>query len=749
MISLKGEIDQESEFYNDNFFVVDLNNLSTVRPKLYGYAITANEIYINSDNCNRVLPNDTCGAFVNITLTNNTLRIDQDYFGMYGLYLYKKDGYFAISNSFLYLVYYLKSIVRLSMNYEFMKSFIARPQASLSYEDTLVNEITMLPRNTYVTIDINSKEIKLSEILQRESYIDVNTKDGMQIIDSWHNKWNAVFETLANRQEQVTLKLSGGKDSRVSLACLFAPKISHLSNIRFFTAHDNLYTHGEDYEIAKKISSIYSFDIVSTDSVDRYRIDPLINLKSSLYAKAGFHRELCLTNFWKNRFCFTITGSGGDLRNLWTQTADEFIKENVEATVFHSIDSRKSLYYQMKKTVEAISRKYPDRNLTANDYFYKEGRQRNHNGKAMVESFLGNEIVISPLLDPTLYRLNQSIGEDNDNDLVYEIIFQRFLPEIKNIGFDSNRIIQTNTKLVAEKINKAFPLFATDLNREKNMLVICSSRIKPKDCGSSKDSALDVLNKIFKSDKLKRTICEELGEEAYIWAEEYYKNSYHPYIAAAALVEIYTVLEAVNESCFKSTFQKVSLPYMNATKKLTSKQYSNDGVMLHIFHFLSALRLECKNIGTKENNVILKNSSDKSSYFEVPKWLCDKDGNGFLVQGYKGKITLSITAINDGVLRFIFKGAWLKNSQGNAVPINIDIEKIIIKKENEVVFDCSDLVTVNSVSTKQVELKCKNGDCFEVELKWDPFYYNESDFLELLHTMRLVNLNYYRFWDKN
>ena len=192
----------------------------------------------------------------------------------------------------------------------------------------------------------------------------------------------------------------------------------------------------------------------------------------------------------------------------------------------------------------------------------------------------------------------------------------------------------------------------------------------------------------------------------------------------------------------------VSLPCVNETKKLTPKQYSNDGVMLNIYHFLSALRLECKNIGTKKNNVILNDSSDKSSYFEVPKWLCDNDGNGFLVQGYKGKITLSITAINDGVLKFTLKGAWLKNSQGNAVPINIDIKNIIIKKGNEIVFDYSGLTTVNSISAKQIELKCKNGECFEVEIKWDPFYYSEADFLELLHAMRLVNLNFYRFWDK-
>lgn len=750
MKTLESDSMREANFFNDNFFVIDSSNVTSVKPKLYGYAITEDEILVNTDKCNRPLPNDTCGAFINITKKDNEIRIDQDYFGSYGLYLYKKDKYFAISNSFLYLVYYLKSIVKLSINSEYMKAFIARPQASLAYEDTMVNEITMLPRNTIVTIQIGSKEIELSEVEQREAYIDVNSRKGMAVIDCWHQKWNSVFDALTKSNEQVLLKLSGGKDSRISLACLFSPKLEQLNKIKFFSANDSLYTHGDDYKIACQLASIYSFEIVSNDTSDRYRVDPVINLKSSLYAKAGFHREICLTHFWRKQTRFTITGSGGDLRDLWTETADEFIKKNVDATVFHSIDSGACLRRQLNKTVRMISGKNPGQRLIANDYFYKQGRQRNHNGKAMVESFLGNEVVISPLLDPMLYKLNQSIGKENDNDLIYEIIFQRFLPEADSIGFDSNRIIQPKTKLVAKQINKDFPYRPSKAkNAEKQISIHSSSRAEPNCADATKDTAIDVLYKIFRSDNLKREIYGELGEEAYIWAEEYYKKSYHSYIAAAALVEIYAILKAVKSSFEHSTFSSINLPYNGERNISASKNYSNDGVMLHIYRFLSSLRFECKNTGSAKNNIVLEKSSESGAFFEAPKWLCDDSGSGFLLQACSGKCTLRLKAIQDGVLQFKLKGAWLKDSQGQVVPINVDIKKFILRKGNAQLINCTELFTVNSISPKQFEINCKNGDCFDLDLGWAPYYYNEKELTELLHAMKLVNLNYYLFWDKN
>ena len=739
---------QEAGFFQDNFFVIDSKNLSSVKPKLYGYAVTEEDIFINTDKCNRVLSNDTCGVYINIIKAENECRIYQDYFGCYGLYLYEKDDYFAISNSFLYLVYYLKSIVKLSINSEYMKAFIARPQASLVYEETMVNEIRMLPRNCFVTIKIDTKRIELTEVEQKESYIDINTIEGMHIIDMWHQKWNSIFSALTRNNEQVMLKLSGGKDSRISLACMFSPRVKHMERISFFSAHDNLYTHGDDYRIACQLASIYSFDIETTEAADRYRVDPVINLKSSLYAKAGFHREICLTNFWRNKTRFTITGSGGDLRDLWTETAEEFIKKNVDATVFHSIDSGACLQKQLNKTVEIISNKNPGAKLIANDYFYKQGRQRNHNGKAMVESFLGNEVVISPLLDPMLYKLNQSIGKENDNDLIYAIILQRFLPEAEDIGFDSDRIIQPKTKLVAKQINDLFSYDKSIVDEENIVSVHHTARVIPVRAKEVKDTALDVLNKIFKSDDLKKVIYEELGEEAYIWAEEYYKRSYHSYIAAAAIVEIYIILKAVKDSFEHLTFNSVDLPYNAELKISASKNYFNDGVMLHIYRFLSSLRLECKNIGLSGNNISLENNSEEGAFFEVPKWLCDSNGNGFLLQLYSGKCALRLKAICDGVLNFKLKGAWLKDLLGKAVPINIDVTKFILKKENVALFSCTELFTVNSIAAKQFEISCKNGDSFDIELEWRPYYYNENDLKNLLHTMRLVNLNYYLFWDK-
>ncbi len=137
-------------FFEDNFFVIDSCNLDNVESRMYGYAILDNEILINSHECNFPFPKDSYGCYVNVVRRDKEIEVYQDYFGSYGLYIYNQDGYFAISNSFLYLVNFLKTRKELSFDISYAKAFISAPQASLAYQDTMIKEIIMLPRNRSV-----------------------------------------------------------------------------------------------------------------------------------------------------------------------------------------------------------------------------------------------------------------------------------------------------------------------------------------------------------------------------------------------------------------------------------------------------------------------------------------------------------------------------------------------------------------------------------------------------------------------
>lgn len=122
------------------------------------------------------------GCYVQTIVDENKIVIKQDYFGCYGLYLYKEEEYFAISNSFIYLLNNLKS-KKLSINKNFVRAFVNESTAILSGFETMISEIELLPRNCMVQIDKNNKKIKIDIIENEESDIPVNSESGIAIID--------------------------------------------------------------------------------------------------------------------------------------------------------------------------------------------------------------------------------------------------------------------------------------------------------------------------------------------------------------------------------------------------------------------------------------------------------------------------------------------------------------------------------------------------------------------------------------
>lgn len=96
-----------SPVIKENFFVLDSENMHETKTCLYGYCIQDGKICDGrEENPEQVSPD---GVYVHICRKGSSLIISQDYSGSFGLYLYQKEGYFAISSSFMYLVEWLKS----------------------------------------------------------------------------------------------------------------------------------------------------------------------------------------------------------------------------------------------------------------------------------------------------------------------------------------------------------------------------------------------------------------------------------------------------------------------------------------------------------------------------------------------------------------------------------------------------------------------------------------------------------------
>ncbi len=569
------------------------------------------------------------------------------------------------------------------------------------------------------------------------------------MIDSWHDKWNRVITSLLEKDEYVLFSISGGKDSRVSLGCLMMPQ-PDMKKVKFFTAVDTLYTHSDDYRIASQIANIYGFKLNDYKKEERYKMDPVDNLNASLLVKCGFHRELMFTYFWRKFPVFRITGSGGDLRDLWNESAESFIKKNCDNTVFNSIDCQTALKEMMLKNIRLIDESScGDKKLTANDYFYKQGRQRNHNGKANAESFLSNEIIISPLMDPVLYKLNQDIGKENDHDLLYTVIYERFLPELKNVPFDSKRIIKKETLDIAQKINAKYPY-----QRAGNVtgnLKISYNRTEP-DGTTDKRNALDYLKESFYSEDMKQYIYSEFGEEVYNWADKYYKNvAYHPYMPASALVQIYTIDSAVKTSKDLSCWSSVQLPGKKSEKVFRHRNYINNGIMKEIFDYLQSGRIEIKNYGLLRqgvNEIVVDSSNDEEMFIEIPRWFEDDSGKGMVIQSCKGNCEICFRTIGDGRLKIKLNGPWIKGHDDKPLSIKIDFVRVMLIKADsgKTLIDSSEIYTVDSERTKSFEVEVKNGEGYKLYLEWLPFIYEKEELGNLFYEMSNKSVRYFQFW---
>lgn len=739
------------EYFRDNFFVISSeDNMESIAYRLYGYVFLEDEILVNSHDCNYKFSDYNFGCYVNITGDDREVNIYQDYFGSYGLYMYKNGDYFAVSNSFMYLVNYLSDKKVMTFDDEFAKAFIAPPTAVLAYQDTMIEEITMLPRNCSIKIDKLTKTAEICSYEQKETYIPIDSKEAVDIIDKWHNKWNRIIKTLLDSEEYVSCDLSGGKDSRASLSVLFADKLN-LELIRFSSVNDKLSTHNDDFMIASKIALKYGFVLNEKHKkCSEYKMDPTENYYGSLLVKGGFHKELMFlfSDSYNENTHFRITGAVGDLRDFWSESVDTFISNNCSNINVNSVDCGNALRNMMLKSKEQAQKTLGALKHTAKDYFYRNVRMRHQYGKAGAEAFLANIIWLSPLLDPVLYLLSQDIGRDNDYDLLYALIYDRFLPEISDITFDSNRVVDNKTWAIAREINKKYPYRLSSSNDEREYKIV-NTRKSPVQSDSQK-RPVECLKGLFYSNDVKDFICGYFGEEVYNKADYYYKNtSYHPYIQAACLTQIYMIYKLTANSKKALGLPNSDIPSSKSKEFMAPTQYSNNGFMGEVFDILNSARIDVKNIGGENNEILVASKSDNDLFTEVPNWWADKHGKGRVLQSTKGKLEVKLRCIGNGKLTVKLMGPYMKDNSGNVLSIKTDYTLVTLTNSSngEVIFSSDNVTyTTDSRHPKIIETECTDGQVFILELNWSPYIYAPGELQCILEKLYYRPISLFKFW---
>lgn len=708
-----------SNFLNENFFIIDSNNIDHLYSKIYGFIITDTGIFNNSNfkQYNNIQL-DSSGVYIIITRKKNSIEIYQDFNGSFGLHLYRNKEYFAISNSFLYLFDYLKNKVELTFNRDYANHLIATDLAALSYNETMINEIQLLPRDEIIKINLTNKSLEFEKIDYKENSLFIDSEEGLNVIDNWFFHWTQIIKAIKNN---MIVDLSGGFDSRLAFMLVLKSGVD-VKNINIRSINDKLHCHNEDFEIANQIANKFNFTINKTDLLQNKSInlsfEEIIN--SYLYNKLIYHKQVYYPYTKFNHILYHITGGSGEsLRAHWDITPLDFIKHEITRieknyTKYTSEKLIKSITKIVNNAFNIVQNKYNITDINSTDIttnFYNETRNRHHFGKSYVESYFANIYKLSPLTDPNLHKLKTYSSKCSDKNLLIALIFSRYCKELLDFKFEGGRFINKETINYANFINSQIPpshhLVFDSLNNITLPINTNDVDAHSENHNYSKDPNVFFKN-IFNSKKFYKIITSYFDEEIYFVASNYLKNNnFFPLQKCYPLFAIVIILQNLNAIKYTKNISH----FKNLCNFTSSPVYKSNNKIIDCIKYFITARIDIQLISKNANFNI---ESYDNYIIEEPKWM-QQEGKGCLIHSNALAINFKILFHSDGILKIYLRGEDVRIN-GCKITYWIDYKKFTYN--NDIVFDSITSVWHDRpfIFTKFVK-KNETAHCF---IEWLP-----------------------------
>jgi hypothetical protein len=448
----------------ENYWLINTKDLSKVKNTFIGYTVTDDGNIILNEIPDKV---DGTGAYTFIKVLEDKIEIYQDFLGIQGIYHYKNNDFSVFSNGYDILVDYLiKSNLKLTFNRDYATQYIFSNEEAVNINDTLIKEISRLAKNIKVEIDLKGN-IEFRKINYIINTIKLDTKEAIDILDTWYNKWCKVFRNLAKYHSPFLLDLSGGFDSRMLFGIFLNSNINK-NNIII------------KRNVPKKISYSKNYDDweISQEIIDKYDYNDRSNNKYCQTVKSdkndlSIMKDLTNIVFGNSKICnydtptydkpiFHIVGVYGDRTHLGDFTEVE-----------RYLDHKKKKYEKdMKKNDLIILQKMIDINSNIIINQYKEANaelflgdfsfdyiQRFLGGK-MTKNIFNNDINISPFADPLFHKIKIYVDGTKNYFGMASLIFIRYFEDLINFRFQTDaepRIINEEEKLFAKNMCEKYP----------------------------------------------------------------------------------------------------------------------------------------------------------------------------------------------------------------------------------------------------------------------------------------------------
>lgn len=701
------------------FFVMDSDHLDRVEDGFYGFTILDSRPVRSLRELGSREPEGD-GAYVLIRRNGNKITISQDFVGSFGLYLFEKDGWFALSNSFMRLVEHIKPRYSMTLNLDYADFFMASDLCSVAYGETLVKEIRCLDRCARVEIDVPGKKLEIRLTDYRENTVELSSPEGMALLDKWFTKWAGLIRNLKAETNNIQTDLSGGFDSRLTFSLLLGAGVD-LNDIFIFSIQDELHTHAEDFEIATAISEHYGFRLNDYDKltpgIPLAEAKDILNM--SLYTKLGFHKQIYNQSRYHEKPRYNFVGNGGEcVRDYWNMSAGEYIDAAAQRVSAwpRNIAPRmeKAIRRILEDAFSAIREKYAafgrpldPEELTLN--LYRETRCRNHFGKAIVERSLANSITCAPLLDPVLHRLRRCDGVCGDKNLLTAVICTRFSPALMDFKFDNERSIDPETIRYARELNEKFP-FGSPWQERVPAVTEEIPKILP---AIPVETVTEIVMDVFRSPEMRGDILPLYGPDGYEAAvKDVQTRAFYPLQSAYAAIAVGWVRRETEIS------RDLVCPSLgdglcrrSAGFRESVREYETLRSHPVLDNYITA-RVDMK---LEAGDVEILEVSDWNARVYTPDYML-KGGTGYVVESRLGQMKLRLRCVGGGLLRVTLRGLVVRDRENQRIPYFVDYKSFridgreLLKGRRPVSHD---------VPYKQ-ELEVRPGQELTIELTWLP-----------------------------
>ena len=709
--------------FGEEFFIIDSYNIDKIKSKFYGYMIQEKGI-IQNEEIDENTKLTGLGAYLWVKVDETSIRIIQDFNGSCGLYLFRNGEYFAISNSYIKLAEYLKNSQKLTFNKDYANSFLFIDLITIGYNNTLINEINVIPRNLEIIINKHEKTLSFEKFDFKEHYIDLDSKEGLALLDHWFNKWVNIIRSLKTKTNNIQIDLTGGWDTRM-LATLWLSADINFNKIFIKTIINNTKKSIiEDYEIASQIANRFGFELNKKPFKNKiYKLDEIHTpLLLIFYSKLGFNKSLNIPITVSEEPVFVFSGRGGEtIRGYPNKSADQYRLRYLVRFANkgkHVVNSTNNI---LKKSYEDIMAEFPYLTYDSTDLpskLYQEIRCRNLYGKAFLDEYNLNYFNISPLLDPELHKLKIKTSDCGDKELLMALMFVRYRPELLEFKVQGNRELSESTVEYAKKINQKYPYlnhnndFIDGPEIDNSPQGPIKGKLKSGECNT-------YIQEIFNSHNFEFEFKKHFPAKFYdtIFSQI---NGDHPTFndACAAL----SILNAINYTSDNPKNMVEWLDHFIDTDKIDD---DNNVLFNQYLYPYKTARVDIIKESDDINDIEILEVSDPFHELKYPSWFQKGNKCGFYITSMEGMLDIKIRCKGSGRLKVFLRTLDLKDKNKKLFPVYIDFKKLTINDKDYI--EGNKLLCYNDHFN--VRFNVEDSDIINIHTEWLPFN-NFSEYID-------------------